>query len=105
MNEIEQTETCTRCGDSLGRYPVDGKCNNCARNAIADLWALARGLFVFVSCELEAERNGWVRLRCLSCHRSPPEVELRQDYDGSYECCDRFDCDKATDKLLGKTGE
>lgn len=53
-------KACVECGDSLGRRQLDGKCNNCTRNAIADLWALARGLFVFVSCELEAERCGWV---------------------------------------------
>lgn len=87
----ERADTCTRCGTSLGRYPADGRCKSCVDNAIADLWALAHGLFVFLSCEIEAERNGWERLCCNRCGRSPPDVKIVWDYDG-HECADNDDC-------------
>lgn len=60
-------------------------------NATTNLWALARGVFVFLLCETEAERCGWERLHCLRCGRTMPDVQLQWDYDG-HECIDSNDC-------------
>ena len=65
----------------------------------AHLWALALGIFVFVQCEIEAERCGWERLHCLRCGRTTPEVDLKPDYDG-YECADNSDCWREVDAAI-----